>query len=366
MKRYLILSVLCLTILSCENKDVSPKQSSAYKTMEAYTLPDSLSSDRVKFVVGLRDVITNDDWPDFNQYSDPFIYFNKNKSEVFFPTTRVIQKLDDFTKFSDDYLVTQRTDTIPFHFEVMISFNQSDSSKFYFEHPVQQVLSVEETTSFIPSVQTTEMWSTMVIHEMFHQFQYDTPSYRTYAKNDIGVLPYDIRDLMELSHGDEAFLQAIQNENNYLLNALDEEEDRQIRAHLEKYLQSREERISMFFSENDTLETVENYYVLQEGSARYAEYLSMIKLSELSDGSETLAISDDTRFNNFNEFNNFDLSHPDFSYLTYAGASDYHYALGFNALRVLDKLDVDYKSTLLDNPHVPIHHYIDQYLRSHE
>ncbi|MFN1834244.1 hypothetical protein AB2B38_003185 [Balneola sp. MJW-20] len=335
-----------------------------HSTFQDYKLPDSLSSERMLFVMAVKENMGDSIWPAFKQHIGPFIYFNGDKSEVFFPSSQVLDKLDDHNRYSEDYVLTQRTDSIPFHFEVMISFNEEDSARHYYDHPVQQVLSVEETEQFIPSVQSTEMWSTMVIHEMFHQFQYVNPGYGTYAKNQIGNLPYDIRDLMEMSHGNEAFLSAVQKENEFLLQAISEKDETKMRAHLEDYLQSRKERIKQFFGQNDTLETVENYYILQEGSARYAEYQSMRVLNRFSKNKEDHDIAEDPMFKDFSEFEELDLTHPDFSFLTYAGAPDYHYALGFNTLRILDILGIEYKSTLLGRPDIPLHEYIARYLNT--
>lgn len=327
-----------------------------------FIFPDSLSARRIAFVLQIRQQVASKFWEGFadKRTEGPFIYFNGNNSEIFFPDSQVLSKIESYEKFSSDYIITGRTDTIPYHFELMISFDEDDSSKIYFEHPVQQFLSVEETSTYIPSVTTTEMWTTMVIHEMFHHFQFNNPTYFAYAKSEIGNLPFDIRHLKQLCEDDDNFLSLVQIENDLLLSAISENDSVKRKAIIEDYLSARENRVNQYSPAYPLLEKVEAFYCLQEGSARYAEYQSMKILNEMATQTDSLWIKDDPRFKNQYEFNDIALTSEAFNYLISAGPNTYPYAIGFNQMRLLDQLGVDYKGELLDKPKKPFHVYLEE------
>lgn len=364
-----LLSAVCILTVACQNKEPRNENNTVAvinKTRLPLELPDSLSSRRISFVLNLRKEVAARCWKVFaeKRTEGTFIYFNRDQSEIFFPTKQILSKIDNYKKFSEDYLLTSRTDTIPYHFELMISFDSTQTDKFYFDHPVQQFLSVEETGNFIPSVKSTEMWATMVIHEMFHHFQYNIPEFKEYGKSTIGILPFDSRDLARLCNEDEQFLKLIQSENDYLLEAIAENNISVRNTIVSKYLKQRANRIQKYSINHPDLERVENYYITQEGSARYLEYQSMLVLNEFSQKSNSPKIVDDPNFLSYIEFEDVDLKDEAFNYLTYAGPGQYHYALGFNMMRLLDKLKVNYKDRLFTEPTKGLHEYLDDYLNA--
>ncbi|WP_224490923.1 hypothetical protein [Robertkochia flava] len=358
-------STLCIFLISCETR-TTKKEDSGQEMKNTFNLPDSLSARRLTLVLALRDTLGANAWEGFNKkrVEGTFNYFNGTHSEIFFPDSLTLAKLDTFKKYSEDYVLSPRTDTIPYHFELMISFDPADSAKYYYEHPVQQFLSVEETRQFIPSVTSTEWWTTMVIHEMFHHYQYNTPAFGAYARSVIGNLPIDIRNLIELCQTDTTFLEMIRKENDLLLGALAENNDDQKIALLREYLSNREKRISKYGKDREFLEQVENYYVIQEGGARYLEYQAMKAMEDMYRNQPEPILENDTLFRGFEEFREVDLTREEFSYLTYADPYTYHYAIGFNLMRVLDALNIDYRQNLLHHPEVPLHQYLKTYLDS--
>ena len=88
------------------------------------------------------------------------------------------------------------------------------------------------------------------------------------------------------------------------------------------------------------------------------EYVQPIALPDPS------LVLDDPMFRSYSEFIDIDLNDPAFNYLVYAASSDYHYTLGFNTMRLLDELKVDYKSQLLNNPEKGIHEYLEAYINT--
>ena len=357
-----------VTIFSaCQNQtkyvQESPKM---VKSENQFELPDSLSSRRIAFVLNLKQLVAEKTWPDFGvkKTEGTLIYFNGNKSEVFFPNALVIKTLEDYDQHSENYLLTSRTDSVPYHMENMLSFDETDSLRFYYDSPVEQYSSVEEIANYIPGVESTEMWSTMVIHEMFHHYQLNNENYRTYAKSPISSLALNPNTLISLFKEDQNFLPMIQSENEYLMQALSEE-DTIVRDELiSKYLNARGSRIQLYSQAYPDLEQVENFYVIQEGSARYIEYESMLILSDYANNSNSPVISNDPMFKSYSEFKEVNLNDKTFDYLTYASPSTYYYAIGFNMMRLLDELKVEYKSKLLNNPYIGLHNYLEDYINA--
>jgi hypothetical protein len=156
----------------------------------------------------------------------------------------------------------------------------------------------------------------------------------------------------------------IQSENDYLMEAIAEPNDSTRISLIKSYLSSRSLRIMKYGKVYPHLEQVENYYVLQEGSARYIEYQSMQILSDFAKQSKAPEIEQDPNFKGFEEFSDFNLTGEAFNYLTYAGPSDYHYTIGFNIMRLLDALKVTYKNDVLNTPEKGLHQYLEAYVNS--
>ncbi|UCD62153.1 MAG: hypothetical protein JSV59_06210 [Flavobacteriaceae bacterium] len=362
--RLLLIAGVCILSTACQNKiKDSLKRVETVASENQFDLPDSLSTRRISFVLDLKKYVAEGNWSAFGTKSNEgtLIYFDEDRSEVFFPDSHVIEKLHDCKKHGDDYCLTERTDSIPYHMEVMISFNEVDSSEFFFKNPVEQYSSVEEIGKFIPSVESTEMWATMVLHEMFHHFQYNNENYAKYAESVVGILPFDSRNLIALCQEDEQFLTLIQGENKILMKAISEDNKSNSDSLITSYLDQRERRISTYGSEYPHLEQVENYYIIQEGSARYIEYQSMFTLKSYFNNSDAPIILNDPKFYSYLEFEEINLENDAFNYLVYAGPTDYHYTIGFNTMRLLDKLKIEYKKDLLNNPEKGLHQYLEDY-----
>jgi len=365
--KLLLIAGVCILTTACQNqKKDSQKSFESIKSENHFDLPDSLSTRRISFVLDLKKSVAESTWSDFGTKNNEgtLIYFDEDRSEIFFPDSYVIKKLHNYKKHGNNYCLTERTDSIPYHMEVMISFNEEDSSEYFFKNPVEQYSSVEEIGKYIPSVESTEMWANMVVHEMFHHFQYNNENYAKYAESVIGILPFDSRNLIALCKEDEQFLTLIQSENNILMKAISEGNKDNRDSLITSYLDQREKRITKYGSEHPHLEQVENYYIIQEGSARYIEYHSMFILKSYFNNSDAPTILNDPKFNSFSEFEEIDLENSAFNYLVYAGPTDYHYTLGFNIMRLLDKLKIEYKKDLLNNPEKGLHQYLEDYINT--
>ncbi|ALM06404.1 hypothetical protein SB49_00180 [Sediminicola sp. YIK13] len=362
--KLLLVAVIFILTTACHNKKNDAEAGlESKKSANQFDLPDSLSTRRISFALQLKKSVAESTWFDFGTKNNEgtLIYFDADRAEVFFPDSNVVRKLRNSKKHSDNYWLTERMDSIPYHMEVMISFNEEDSLEYYFKNPVEQYSSVEEIGKYIPSVESTEMWATMVVHEMFHHYQYNNKNYRKYADSQIAILPFDSRNLVALCQEDKQFLSMIRSENDILMKAIsnDIEDDRD--ALITSYLDQREKRIAKYGAEYPHLEQVENYYVIQEGSARYIEYQSMFTLKSYFNNPDAPTTQDDPKFSSYSEFEEINLENDAFNYLVYAGTTDYHYTIGFNIMRLLDKLKIEYKKDLLNNPEKGLHQYLEDY-----
>jgi hypothetical protein len=154
----------------------------------------------------------------------------------------------------------------------------------------------------------------------------------------------------------------IQKENDYLMQAISVDNKAVRDSLISTYLQERKRRIKTHSAEHPDLEKVESYYVIQEGSARYIEYKTMGILSDYANKPDPPVILRDSMFKSYSEFKEIDLNDPAFDYLTYAAPSDYHYTIGFNTMRLLDALKIEYKTELLNNPEKGLHQYLEDYI----
>ena len=362
MNKHILLGCTLLALFTACQFQIDPSNNTASEA--ELQLPDSLSSRRIQYILDMRQEAAQQVWPAFGEkkVEGPFIYFNGEDSEVFFPNQQVLNSLSNTKTHSEDYVLSPRTDSIPYHFELMVSFEKADSTKLYYNNPVQQFLSVEESGIYISSVNSTESWSVMVLHEMFHHFQYNTPVFKEYTKKRIAQLPFDIRDLRKLCLEDKSFLEAVQKENDLLLQAIDQEPNRM--ALIQSYLNARKARMVQYGKVYPLLEEVENFYNIQEGSARFMEYKGMKVMEQWSKSEHEPSIQKDSLFHSHKDFENIVLEQRDFEYLIYAGPNTYHYAIGFNILRLLEQFGVPFQEKILTQPERGLHLYLEDYIHS--
>lgn len=343
--KYLLVAAILL-VSSCANLGQEEKAKAGY------ILPDSLSTKRMQFVLKLKSATALKSWKTFaeKEVEGPFIYYNQDVSEVFFPNDLLHDRLSGLNCVSNDYCVSKRVDTIPYHFNLMLSLDSADMDKYYYRNGVMQFIRVEEVEQFIPTVKTTELWSTMVIHELFHQFEFNHKEMLDYA-DSLSRLPYDIRNLVGLMYESEDFRERVKAENNLLRDAISDPSDRGKRRILKEYLQRREARLMAYAEVIPGIEAIEDFYKMHEGCARYLEYRSMLELHNAPVKDEySPLLQTDPKFMKFEEFRDFSLENENFRWLEIVGKQDYHYGLGFNLVRCLDALGVDFKDDLFEHP----------------
>jgi hypothetical protein len=94
---------------------------------------------------------------------------------------------------------------------------------------------------------------------------------------------------------------------------------------------------------NIDIQPIEDIYETMEGTARYVEYRAYDKFSTKQ--TDRILIKSDTLYHSYTYFHNFNLAEAQWLYKT---GKNYFYATGFNIVRLLDKLGIEYKSILFN------------------
>lgn len=275
---------------------------------------------RLQYVYALKNVIDDRVWKGFADKENdvPLIYYNDTCCFVVNPSDKILTQCKATPVYQKDEInifQMQRIDNIPFHMHVTITDEQD---KIDYRTPIMRCSSLEQTSKTIPDVTTVKEWVTMVMHEYFHGFQFKQDGFFDAYERIFEVCPQDTLSTLQAQL--EWYKESIQQENELLLKAIDAPDLDSMKAHIQAFLGLRDIRRSKLREEqNIDITAAEQYMEIMEGSARYIEY----QLYEY--------------------FGNFNLA--DAKWL-YTAGKNYYYATGFNLLRLLDKLGIDYHSRI--------------------
>ena len=156
----------------------------------------------------------------------------------------------------------------------------------------------------------------MVMHEYFHGFQFKQDGFLDAYEKAFAACPQDTLSRLQVQH--EWYRERILQENELLLKAIGEANLDKAKAHVREFFKLRDSRRNRMREEQNTdIAAAEQFVEIMEGSARYIEY----RLYEY--------------------FGDFSLSEAKWLYTI---GQNYYYATGFNLLRLLDKLGIEYHS----------------------
>lgn len=299
--------------------------------------------ERISYVFQLKPQLAKV-WPGFDKtvYDVPLLYFTDSSTYVANPTPTFLAHYRPEQVYQDEviriYRTAERLDEEPFHMEVGV-FSEGESTV---SDPMMYASSLEETQKFVPDVNDTETWVTMIMHEYFHGFQFMHPAYLQWAQNT-SFLSKD--SLLDAYKTKAWYREAIDQENEALLLALAEQDPVQTIKHSQDFFRLREQRRQKS-NQPEAIANAERFYETMEGTARYME----VKLYEAFQGKEAAPelSQADTAYHHYRYFKEFLLEDEPWLYLP--KYTSYLYAIGFNITRLLDKLEVDYKSSLFKEP----------------
>jgi hypothetical protein len=211
-------------------------------------------------------------------------------------------------------------------------------------------------------VADTETWAAMALHELFHQYQSNHPPFRERAISMLKNGQYLGRDsLSRIFKQYPAFGQAARQENELLLLCLQTTQPAQIDSLLHILLALREKRLAGFRQQTGMdISAYENFEQIAEGGARFVEYHYSGSLGTLASDKHLAAV--DTAYRSHKAYKKYSLEKQG-RYL-YTISSQYFYALGFNSIRLLDKLGVPFRYLCYADPQYSFTKAFQTYLQS--
>ena len=273
---------------------------------------------RLQYVYALKDIINDRVWQSFTDKKNdvPLIYYDDSCCYVVNPSEKILNQYTTELVYKGDGINiyrTKRIDNIPFHMHVTVTDEQD---RIDYRTPIMRCSSLELTSKTIPDVTTVKEWATMVMHEYFHGFQFKQDGFLNAYETIFAICPQDTLSTLQVQL--EWYKESIQQENELLLKAIDAPDLDATKAHIRAFFELRDRRRTrMKEQEKIDITAAEQFMETMEGSARYIEY----RLYEY--------------------FGNFNLTDAKWLYTV---GKNYYYATGFNLLRLLDKLGIEYHS----------------------
>lgn len=275
---------------------------------------------RLQFVYALKNVINGIVWQGFADKKNdvPLIYYDDTCCYVVNPSDKILEGKKVKPVYQNDDIniyQMQRLDNTTFHMHVTITDKED---RIDYRTPIMRCSSLEQTSKTIPDVTTVKEWATMVMHEYFHGFQFKQDGFLDAYETTFTAIPQDTLSTLQAQH--EWYKESIHQENELLQKAIDAPDLDSTKAHIRAFLELRDSRRSRIREEqNLDITAAEQCMEITEGSARYIEY---------------------QLYKYFGDFNLADAK------WLYTVGKNYYYATGFNLLRLLDKLGIDYRSRI--------------------
>ncbi len=307
-------------------------------------IDDNVIIDRIEYLYKLKSLISQNLWQGFNnkEFDLPLIYYTDSMCYITNPTERFINKFNPTFIFENQNIKiykANRIDSTLFHMHVSVSF---DSTEYNYRLPLMLCSNTEITNKLIPDVPSTEVWATMIIHEYFHGFQFRHTKFLDFFEQNIGVSADTLKNIYSKN---KWFRESVDKENEMLLSALASKDRIETSTLINTFFEIRKERRNKTKEKlGFKIKPIEEIYETMEGTARYVEYSLYELLPTLKP--DTKLLYSDTLYHSNSYFKDFSFDNAKWLYKT--GYTTYYYAIGFNMLRLMDKLEIDYKSSLFE------------------
>ncbi len=345
MKKHQLFFLIFLLVLSCKEKRTNLKGKENDLTLE-----DSLVIERLNWVYQLKKLTASEYWTDFNtgDFNGSLIYKSIKKSYIIEPNNNALKL--PHKKISYDKGTLIKVDSLiggdGYEMQVLAKSGDIYKNDISYEFPIVISSNVEKTKLSVPDVPSTEMWSTMLVHELIHNFQ---------RKLGWNGKENEIRHLLK-KHFVETpgFRKSVIAENEMVMKMLNMKEIEY--QHIKDYLKTRKARLIKM---PENIKNCEVVLEKIEGSGRYIEAKAMLTVEKVPVHKNLAKI--DSLYKQGKDFYNFDIKTQ--GYLTYAGGkSSYFYATGYNLLLLLDKLDINYKNNVFKDFKKPLFEYLEDYI----
>ncbi|MBV9962451.1 MAG: hypothetical protein JO072_09405 [Parafilimonas sp.] len=304
---------------------------------------------RVQYIYHAKKLTGNAAWAAYgsNQYNIPLIYYANDTTYIANPHEKFLNQFHPQLIFNTDslkiYQLNRRIDEAPFHMQVSINF-QGDTSAYDYFSPYMKCSSREEFEHVTGYATSTQIWASMVLHECFHGFQFLHKGYTEYAVQT-GFIMTSIGDsLQQLYNSLQWFKQSADAENNLLLQAIKSSSKQETDSLVQQFFKLRNKRRLRTNSETKhNITLLEKCFETLEGTARFVEASSLenpLPDSTLSTIDTSFAIKQETSF-----------KLPEYLYKTEI-SQRYFYTTGYNEIRLLQKMRIDYAAQLFNQPSV--------------
>ncbi|GAB3898000.1 hypothetical protein GCM10028803_16850 [Larkinella knui] len=246
-------------------------------------------------------------------------------------------------------------------FRVNDSLNTSYQMFTNFADGIAACNDVTVSRRYIPDVKDTETWAMMVVHEQFHQYQ---TNHKPFQKRAIAMLSggqYLSHDsIRAIYNANPAFKKAVNQENDLLLVCLQTDRKTAIDSMLTQLLRIRNERLASYKKATGfDLSVKEEFEQIAEAGTRYIEYHLSNDFKKYPVDPRLAAV--DTSYHANRGFANYSLEHEG-QYLYKMGAT-YYYALGFNSIRLVEKLGIPFKDRMYAEPDYSFTKVFEAYLK---
>lgn len=350
MRKLLFISIL-LAVVSCADTTKKEKDNA---------LMDKSYFRHLSYLTNIKNEVAKEHWPDFaaSDFCQPVVYYSKENTFLLNPTEH-IRKLTghpqelSFNKVPVIQLPKSYLDTTSFQFHTSIT---SDSSAFSYKQPVLYFQSYELTKKFLQGdLVDLQDWSIMVMHELFHGYQWSIPELRAKSKTMQKHMPGGPDKFLGSYHQDlEWFRESVKKENDLLKAIWIDGAD--LIQNLNKYDSLRNQRMERIKREYDVdIRPAEDYEITIEGNARYFESLAKRYLSKNRPDASFLTKKDKENIKDM--FKGYDVAKDKNLFDIYNDR--YYYQIGYNISMILEKYGVDYKESIYTEVH-DIHHFLEK------
>jgi hypothetical protein len=303
--------------------------------------------ERIEYIFNLKPIIGKKYWKGFNKirYDVPLIYFTDSSSYIANPNNDFVRYYKPTLVFQNRkikiYKTLKRFDDIPFHMET--NFDSDDSIKqIIVPTPIMNCSSFEVTSKKFKEATSTEYWVTMIIHEYFHGFQFKHKSYIDAILKHTSIVGED--SLAKVFKNNTWFQEKMKQENAFLLKAIQSTNQLETKSFIDSFFSLRKERrLETKRNLSFDIEEYEKIYETMEGTARYIEYNLQVEYATKKPDQKLSEV--DTSYHSYQVFKNYKMENDPWLYTV---GNRYFYATGFNMVRLLDKLNIDYKRRLFN------------------
>lgn len=329
MKKILIFTISIIGLLSCQEKKTD------------------LTCERIDYLVKTKQSVAKQYWADFNRETlfGPMLYYTKNGLYTLNANDKLKEKISIIPYSCNNSDITigfsQKIDTTNLY--MYVSYDHSDTLALEYKNTLGMFSDVELIEKFIPDVKDTEEWMSMVIHEMFHQYQ---RKFKKFRKKQLSSQSEFKRDTLNYFYKNQDwFNKSVKLENKTLLKIIEENNRDSIKNYISKYLKDKNKRISRIKSEfKIDISELENSLSKSEGTGRYIEYCVKLHFKTSNNNQTLLEIDNKYVADRFKDYN---IEQDNWMYNLGGG---YYYSIGFNLTRVLEKLKINYQESIfLDN-----------------